>query len=429
MNSKLGVAAFLSLSVQSLALLNPINSRVISGRQQFSKPSSKPLSFINGDIRPQKINTNFPQSYSVSTSRLFSDRSSDQQIQVILDPNLTDERITALFAWISCAFRGEANYNNLMLGIAAIFGTNLDPDSAPRKMAQNALSRMPGLKLDDKPMAGMDLEDFYVVDDEICVGDAIPLFQREQASLGAMGAAQWTGQWKTRPHALLEIRNTLDSKNFTCVEDWVKTLPRGCKRTLKKANALIEENNITVVTKPIYGGKPAPHSSLAHFKCVIEHEVRLLASPNSDGSEDDYYNSVEDFFYALSEAVSRYVGTTRMAGHIQEYRNTETNQIIAFAHEVRKGRTIRGQWFYATDEASKNYVWFHSVHDLVRRAIENEEIDVVDLGPSGSDAFSELKARYGFVSVDDWPSVADYMGPFRYETKELMIVMNMKKMR
>ena len=210
MNSKLGVAAFLSLSVQSLALLNPINSRVISGRQQFSKPSSKPLSFINGDIRPQKINTNFPQSYSVSTSRLFSDRSSDQQIQVILDPNLTDERITALFAWISCAFRGEANYNNLMLGIAAIFDTNLDPDSAPRKMAQNALSRMPGLKLDDKPMAGMDLEDFYVVDDEICVGDAIPLFQREQASLGAMGAAQWTGQWKTRPHALLEIRNTLD---------------------------------------------------------------------------------------------------------------------------------------------------------------------------------------------------------------------------
>ena len=39
---------------------------------------------------------------------------------------------------------------------------------------------------------------------------------------------------------------------------------------------------------------------------------------------------------------------------------------------------------------------------------------MVDLGPSGSDAFSELKARYGFVSVDDWPAAADYTGPFVY---------------
>ena len=25
------------------------------------------------------------------------------------------------------------------------------------------------------------------------------------------------------------------------------------------------------------------------------------------------------------------------------------------------------------------------------------------------------KAKYGFESVDDWPRVADYTGPFRYE--------------
>ena len=42
-------------------------------------------------------------------------------------------------------------------------------------------------------------------------------------------------------------------------------------------------------------------------------------------------------------------------------------------------------------------------------------IDVVDLGPSGSDAFSELKKRYGFASVDDWHTVADYRGPFAYD--------------
>jgi hypothetical protein len=102
-----------------------------------------------------------------------------------------------------------------------------------------------------------------------------------------------------------------------------------------------------------------------------------------------------------------------MAGEIREYRN-EKGKIIAIAHEVRKGKTIRGQWFYADDEASQSYVWFHSVYDLVQRAIDADDIDVVDLGPSGSDAFSELKGKYGFRSVVDWPAVADYQGPFWY---------------
>ena len=56
----------------------------------------------------------------------------------------------------------------------------------------------------------------------------------------------------------------------------------------------------------------------------------------------------------------------------------------------------------------------HSVRDLVQRAIEDDRIDVVDLGPSGSDAFTELKTKYGFESVVDWPAVADYSGDFIY---------------
>lgn len=59
-------------------------------------------------------------------------------------------------------------------------------------------------------------------------------------------------------------------------------------------------------------------------------------------------------------------------------------------------------------------MWFHSVHELVKRAIAEDDIDVVDLGPSGSDAFSQLKTRYGFVSVADWPEVADYLGDFKH---------------
>ena len=122
----------------------------------------------------------------------------------------------------------------------------------------------------------------------------------------------------------------------------------------------------------------------------------------------------EDFLDALSQAVGRYVGCTSQAGEIREYRDPRTGNIIAFAHVIRKGRVWRGQWFYATDDAARQYVWFHSVKDLVERAIECDEVDVVDLGPSGSDAFSELKQRYGFESIEDWPAVADYQGPFIY---------------
>ena len=290
---------------------------------------------------------------------------------VTVTTELSDEKVTQLFAWVSQAFAGDERYGNLMMAIAAIFG-NLPEDSPPKMMAAEALKKLPK--------------------EEEVVGDALPLQDREYYSLGAMGAGQWTGQWKTRPHALLELND-----NITCVEDWVKTLPRGCKRTIKKALA----QNFTVTEKPIMGGQPAPHSSLAHFRCVIAHEVRLLSWGASG------------FFDALAEGISRYMGTTRMTGEIQEYRNAD-GKIIGIAHEVHKGKTIRGQWFYCDDEAAKSYVWFHSVYSLVDRAIKTEGATVVDLGPSGSDAFSELKAKYGFTSVDDWPAVADYNGDFVY---------------
>ena len=51
------------------------------------------------------------------------------------------------------------------------------------------------------------------------------------------------------------------------------------------------------------------------------------------------------------------------AGEIREYRDAD-GRVLAFAHEATKGRVMRGQWFYATDAAAKDYVWFHSVRSL-----------------------------------------------------------------
>eukprot|EP00522_Entomoneis_paludosa_P003963 CAMPEP_0172471324 /NCGR_PEP_ID=MMETSP1065-20121228/67758_1 /TAXON_ID=265537 /ORGANISM="Amphiprora paludosa, Strain CCMP125" /LENGTH=409 /DNA_ID=CAMNT_0013229419 /DNA_START=1613 /DNA_END=2842 /DNA_ORIENTATION=+ len=313
--------------------------------------------------------------------------SSSSSSSVTLSTELTDDKVTQLFAWVSRAFAGDDDYNNLMLAIAVIFGdlgSTPQGNSAPAKMAQQMKERA--------------LEQLR--DEEDLMGEAFSTDDREIASLGAMGAAQWTGQFKTRPHALLDV------SNLTCAQDWVSTLPRGCKRTLKRAVALAEQGNFTVTHKPIVGRQPAPHSSLAHFRCVIAHEVRLLTYDETD---------VQGFLDALAEGVSRYMGTTRMAGDIYEYRSDDGN-VIAIAHEVRKGKVIRGQWFYANDYASQNYVWFHSVYSLVERSIQagSDNVQVVDLGPSGSDSFSQLKSKYGFQSVDDWTRLADYTGPFYY---------------
>ncbi|KAL7552436.1 hypothetical protein ACHAWF_015707 [Thalassiosira exigua] len=324
-----------------------------------------------------------------------------EPIAVAIDAALTEPGMRRLFAWIKCAFdydesdRGDGDvyayyYNNIELAIAASFGDNLPEESLPAKLMEMALKKE-GLTGSEEP--GKEWE-------EALVGDVIGRRERESASLGAMGAAQWTGQWMTRPHSLLDVRN------FTSVDLWIRTLPRGCKRTLKKATP--EAQNFTVTSKPIRGGDAAPHSSYAHFRCVVQHEVRLLSNR--------YGASTSAFVNALAEAISRYMGTTRMAGNIREYRDSVTNRVIGFAHEVSKGRVMRGQWFYCDDVAAKRYVWFHSVRDLVRRAIDDERIDTVDLGPSGSDAFTELKEKYGFESVVDWPAMADYTsGDFIYE--------------
>lgn len=65
------------------------------------------------------------------SSTLFSEQSPREELSVFLEPTLTEERMKSLFAWVSRAFAGDDEYNNLMFAMAAIFGTNLPPNSLP----------------------------------------------------------------------------------------------------------------------------------------------------------------------------------------------------------------------------------------------------------------------------------------------------------
>jgi hypothetical protein len=199
---------------------------------------------------------------------------------------LEEEQVTRLFAWVTCAFRGDERYNDLRAAFTAIFSDN--PGPRLTQLLADAMKVCPR--------------------EEEAVGEPFQLADRVQASLGAMGAAQWTGRFKTRPHALLDVRELND------VDEWRQRLSRGARRTLAKADAQVQ--NFAVTLRPIRGGEPAPHSSLACFRAVCAHEVRLLA--------DD----ADDVLEALSVAISRYIGTTRMAGEVRVYRDATTTDDV-----------------------------------------------------------------------------------------------------
>lgn len=310
-----------------------------------------------------------------------------------LEARIDDDKVKSIFAWISRAIDGDELYDDIALAIAAVFG-DLPKDSEPVRMVAEALDALP-------------------LDGNQPVGAAYSAEDREVASLGPLGAGQWSGQSEEIfPHSLLVV------SNLTGIDQWQNGLPRTVRQNFRRAQKIVGKGgNFSVTARPIHGGTPAPQSSLNHFRCIVEHQLRIQTRNTATEGWADA------FFGALCEAVERFVCSTRMAGTIHEYRRnvgpndaTGTGPVMAFLHEVHKGRTMRGQWFYATDEAASAYVWFHSVRDLVQRALENGA-DVVDLGPNGSDgnndAHAELKQKCGFSLVEDWPTIADYRGELR----------------
>lgn len=125
-----------------------------------------------------------------------------EAISVIINTTLSESNTQKLFAWIKCAFDSDEMdnndvyayyYNNIELAIAAAFGANLPENSLPSKLLEMAMKKE-GLL--DNMKSSSDMREW----EETLIGEPIGKRDRESASLGAMGAAQWTGQWMTRPH-------------------------------------------------------------------------------------------------------------------------------------------------------------------------------------------------------------------------------------
>ena len=89
----------------------------------------------------------------------------------------------------------------------------------------------------------------------------------------------------------VQPQHPLRERQAECVEAAAQEQLATAQEQLESAQATAQEQletakaaaqELSVVARPIRGGEPAPHSSLAHFRCVIEHEVRLLGgTPNA----------------------------------------------------------------------------------------------------------------------------------------------------
>ena len=129
---------------------------------------SSPIIAVGNLLLHKHINNNYYEQRQRRIPSTTTTTSLQQSMSVQVEAELTDEKVTALFAWIAQAYAGEYEYNNLMLAFAAIFG-NLPEDSEPVQLAQKALKRLPK-NAEDVPC-----------------GEPFSLDERESNSLGAMG--------------------------------------------------------------------------------------------------------------------------------------------------------------------------------------------------------------------------------------------------
>lgn len=107
--------------------------------------------------------------------------SSSEDEGIRLNMTLTDKKTRDLFAWVSRAFQGDSQYNNLALALAACFGTNVKESDDLYKMRENAVLSYNNTVAQKKGKDGVK---------HVLMGQPVSRFERERSSLGAMGAAQ-----------------------------------------------------------------------------------------------------------------------------------------------------------------------------------------------------------------------------------------------
>jgi hypothetical protein len=139
-----------------LALFAPVVVSFVP--RALPSSSSRKNTVVRSPYWHSLISTTAAKKGELAVGPLFAEKQQSVQLKEEID----DEKVTALFAWVSRAFAGDDEYNNLMLALAAIFG-DLPEGSPVLQMLDDAMALLPP--------------------EEEVVGASIPLEEREMPLL------------------------------------------------------------------------------------------------------------------------------------------------------------------------------------------------------------------------------------------------------
>lgn len=185
-----------------------------------------------------------------------------------------------------------------------------------------------------------------------------------------------------------------DVSTIKSLPEYIKALgSRSVKVTMSsQIDRIFQAQGITVRTRT------QDHVSWHYFSVILAHERRLYNIPR-----------------AFLVSCLRFLVIYLMTGTMDEYYCNGT--LVAIASTVVKGDTLRAMWFYQRPSHSQCMIWFHGVRLSLLRAFAMK-LNFVDLGPSLDTSVAELKAKFGFIHTNEWPTMCDYSGPFRYDVLE-----------
>lgn len=222
--------------------------------------------------------------------------------------------------------------------------------------------------------------------------------KRLEITQGALGLRSRQGTANPRrrlEHAVGNLRS------YKSVDDWVRSLPRSAKTTMKRVHRVVH----TVEGIQVRCAGKAPRVvGWEHWSVCVDHETRVMGR-------------IPGFVVgSLRFLVGRIT-----EGTIDEFRASD-GRLLAWSSMIAKGNTMRNMWFYQRSEAAKCLIWFYTVRMAVERCFELG-LAHLDLGPSHLPSVKELKAKYGFPSTRNWDKETassdsdpryhcDYSGPF-----------------
>lgn len=141
--------------------------------------------------------------------------------------------------------------------------------------------------------------------------------------------------------------------------------------------------------------------SWATVAVIADHELRM-----TEGRASTLYVRL----LTLARVLSFWVTTSATRGAFDEWYHAPSGEVVAVAHVIAKGDTIRGMWFYQRTAYSRCSLYFAQTRITMERALALG-LRYVDAGPSApSQRASKELLGFVFVGPDVWKS--HYQGAF-----------------